>query len=110
MWPYEHLLCVVIWLKVRSSGIGYSELGLSYERCVKHKEIWRFFTAQFTHVEPLHLLLNMSTLWSVGNTERSPSGLGDYVKNSLLLLYLVPVVGMLMLDIGAIPWIRETKC
>ncbi|KAK9836562.1 hypothetical protein WJX74_003143 [Apatococcus lobatus] len=89
------LLCTVIWLKARSSGIGYSELGLSYERCVKHKEIWRFFTAQFTHIEALHLLLNMSTLWSVGSTERgSVAGFGDYVKGSLLLLYLVPMVSL----------------
>ncbi|KAK9864174.1 hypothetical protein WJX84_010650 [Apatococcus fuscideae] len=90
------LLCTFIWLKARSAGVGYSELGLNYERCVKHKEIWRFFSAQFTHVEPLHLLLNMSTLWSIGRTERSTSavhaGLGDYFKNSLLLLYLVPMV------------------
>ena len=102
---------MVIWLKVRSSGIGYAELGLSYEQCVKHKEIWRFFTAQLTHVEPLHLLLNMSTLWSIGNTERTPAGLRDYVKNSLLLVYLVPVVGMLMLDSAAIAiiWIVIPK-
>lgn len=86
------LLCTVIWLKARSAGIGYAELGLSYEQCVKHKEIWRLFTAQLMHVEPLHLLLNMSTLWSVGGTEHGYSGRLDYIKHSILLLYLVPMV------------------
>ncbi|KAK9819657.1 hypothetical protein WJX72_000848 [[Myrmecia] bisecta] len=83
-------LCSAIWLYLNNRGIGYSEVGLSYERVVQHRELWRIVTSQLSHVEWLHLAFNMSSLWNLGVVEVAgllgQSGTMYYAKTSLVLL------------------------
>ncbi len=55
------LLCGV-YLLLSSRGVGYAEVGLSYEAAVQRLQLWRILTAQLSHVELLHLLFNISSL------------------------------------------------
>ena len=57
-------------------------------------------TAQLSHVELLHLLFNLTTLWSIGDFEASDGfaakgGFAYYVEMSAILLLLSGVVSPL---------------
>ena len=57
-------------------------------------------TAQLSHVELLHLLFNLTTLWSIGDFEASDSfaakgGVAYYVQMSAILLLLSGMVSPL---------------
>lgn len=49
--------------------MGYSVVGLSYEAVVSQGEHWRLITLTFSHISFLHLLSDMSALWSLGIVE-----------------------------------------
>jgi membrane associated rhomboid family serine protease len=84
-------LLIGIYLYIVSRGIGYAEVGLSYDQAIRKLELWRIFTAQLSHVELLHLLFNLSTLWSLGAVE-TRDGMAfkisslSYLHTSLILL------------------------
>ena len=86
------VLCgVYLFLTTRS--IGYPEIGLSFEQAIQKQQVWRIVTAQLSHVEALHLLLNVSSLWSLGGIEAASgpagrSGTLHYLQTSAILLIL----------------------
>lgn len=41
-------------------------LGTSYEMTIRKKEYYRIVTSAFTHQEPLHILMNMYSLYNIG--------------------------------------------
>ena len=63
-------LCSGVWYFLNSKGLGYEEVGVSYAKVVRDREYWRCLTASFSHISPLHLLFNMSSLWSLGVEEQ----------------------------------------
>lgn len=84
-------LCTLIWYHLNSKGLGYEEVGMSYEKVVRARQYWRCVTASFSHISPLHLLFNMSTLWSLGVVEQMRGrgegwGSGWYVRYTLVML------------------------
>jgi membrane associated rhomboid family serine protease len=84
-------LLIAVYLYITSHGIGYAEVGLNYDLAVQKLELWRIVTAQISHVELLHLLFNLSTLWSLGIIEESngngaKGGTIFYLQTSLVLL------------------------
>ena len=68
---------------------------MSYDAVVSHRELWRAGSAQMAHVELLHLLFNLSALWSIGIVEQTPT-LGPlyYLKITSLLFLLSPLFAM----------------
>lgn len=82
------ILCLTgVWLAIKSRNLGYGEVGLSYERCIVHREIWRIISAQLSHIELLHLLFNLSSTWSLRLAEVQGST-WQYLHTSLLLVLL----------------------
>lgn len=84
-------LLTAVYLYITSHEIGYAEVGLNYDLAVQKLELWRILTAQVSHVELLHLLFNLSTLWSLGvieesNTSGVKGGTIYYLQTSLVLL------------------------
>ncbi|WP_372611726.1 rhomboid family intramembrane serine protease [Halomonas sp.] len=58
---------IVLSLYVLSRGPGLiSRLAFRPERILRHGEVYRLFTAGFVHVNGLHLLVNMITLYFFG--------------------------------------------
>ncbi|CAN4099544.1 unnamed protein product [Withania somnifera] len=91
-------ICSAIWFYIQKSNIGYSHVGLSYEAAMEG-HYWRIITSAFSHISVLHLVFNMSALWSLGVVEQlGHIGLGVqyYLHYTLVLVVLsgMLVVGM----------------
>jgi membrane associated rhomboid family serine protease len=80
-----------IWLLLQQHGLGYDAVGLSYERVVGERQLWRMGSSQLAHVDALHLVFNLSALWSLGILERSLGTL-YYLQHTILLFVLSPLV------------------
>ena len=90
------VLCGV-YLFLTARHVGYAEVGLSFEQAVQQLQLWRIVSAQLSHVDALHLLLNVSSLWSLGGIEAAggPAGRSGtlyYLQTSAILLILSGVV------------------
>lgn len=69
-------------------------MGLSYEAAIEG-QYWRIITSAFSHVSVVHLVFNMSALWSLGVVEQlGHLGLGVdfYLQYTLVLLILSGVL------------------
>ncbi|KAL0456259.1 UNVERIFIED_CONTAM: RHOMBOID-like protein 13 [Sesamum latifolium] len=89
-------ICCAIWFYIQKHNIGYSHVGLSYETAVEGHH-WRIITSAFSHISILHLVFNMSALWSLGIIEQLRHiGLGvEYYLHYTILL--VVLSGLLVL-------------
>ena len=60
---------------------------------VTHRELWRTAACQVSHIDLLHILFNLSALWSMGLVEQT-AGLGSlyYMQQTALLFILSPAV------------------
>ncbi|CAL8461946.1 g1477 [Coccomyxa elongata] len=104
-------LLAAVYFYITSHTIGYAEVGLNYEQAVQKLELWRIVTAQLSHVELLHLLFNVSTLWSLGVVEESGSGARSgtlyYFQTSLVLLIFSGLVCLLFYHVLGVVLRRE---
>jgi len=82
---------VGIFAAIHNRHAGYSDVGMSFDRVVGDNEFWRCGTSQLAHVELLHLVFNLSALWSVGIAEQMLGTL-YFLKITTLLFLLSPVV------------------
>lgn len=85
------ILCTAVWLYIQKHGIGYSDVGISYEAVVESGQYWRVVTAAFSHISFIHLMFNMSALWSLGiieNPVHAQLGVRQYLKYTVLLVFL----------------------
>ncbi|KAM0004358.1 putative rhomboid protease [Helianthus debilis subsp. tardiflorus] len=81
-------LCTLIWFYIQKKNIGYSHVGLSYETAVEGHH-WRIITSAFSHISVVHLVFNMSALWSLGVVEQLGHmglGVGYYLHYSIVLV------------------------
>lgn len=84
-------ICSAIWFFIQKKNIGYANVGLSYETTIEGNQHWRIITSAFSHISVLHLIFNMSALWSIGVVEQlGDMGLGIefYLQYTLVLLVL----------------------
>ncbi|XP_008788198.1 RHOMBOID-like protein 13 [Phoenix dactylifera] len=91
-------ICTAIWFYIQKKNIGYASVGLSYETAVEG-HYWRIITSAFSHISMLHLVFNMSALWSLGVVEQlGYIGLGVefYLHYTLVLVMLS---GLLVLGV-----------
>lgn len=77
-----------IYIFITARHITYTDVGLSYDQAVQHGELYRVWTAQLSHIDLLHLLLNVSALWSISAAEVGSGGTVAYFRISALLLVL----------------------
>lgn len=89
------LLILGIFALLNHRGLAYPDVGMSYENVIDQGEVWRCVTSQFSHVELLHLIFNLSALWSIGIAERAVGHL-YYIKQTSLLLLLSPIICLLL--------------
>lgn len=84
------VICSVIWFYIQKKNISYASVGLGYETAVQG-HYWRLITSAFSHISIIHLVFNMSALWSLGVVEQlNHIGLGIefYVQYTLVLILL----------------------
>ncbi|KAJ8639386.1 hypothetical protein MRB53_016080 [Persea americana] len=83
-------ICSAIWFYIQKKNIGYAQVGVSYDTAVDG-HYWRMITSAFSHISVLHLVFNMSALWSLGVVEQlGHIGLGVefYLQYTLVLVVL----------------------
>jgi membrane associated rhomboid family serine protease len=97
-----------VWLRIHSAGLGYQDVGCSYDLVVRQLQFWRLLTAQISHVSGLHLLFNCSALWNMGSVETgglraAGSGSVFYLSYTLLFFVLsaVGITGLYALAVKA---------
>ncbi|GLC35006.1 hypothetical protein PLESTM_000268600 [Pleodorina starrii] len=82
-------LCVGVWMWLLQRRVPPSAVGLSYQRFVGERQWWRALTAQVSHLDVLHLVLNVSSLWGLAD-QTEPEGVAgaslEYLRLSVLLL------------------------
>lgn len=83
-------LCSAIWYYIQKKNIGYAHVGLSYETAIEG-HYWRIITSAFSHISVIHLVFNMSALWSLGvveSLEHMGLGFEFYLQYTLVLVLL----------------------
>ncbi|WJX51645.1 hypothetical protein P8452_37822 [Trifolium repens] len=91
-------ICSAIWFYIQKKNIGYSHVGLSYETAMEG-QYWRIITSAFSHISIIHLVFNMSALWSLGVVEQLDHlGLGVeyYLQYTLVLIVVSGVLVLAM--------------
>jgi len=78
-------ICSTFWLYILHKNIEYDEIALSYRKIIKERELWRVLTSTFAHFHILHLVFNMSSMWSLRIVELQFGWL-FYLKYSFLLM------------------------
>ena len=61
--------CTLYWMYIRYYQIPATRVGISYNSIFEQNEYWRIFTASFAHIAFFHILMNMASLYSIGNVE-----------------------------------------
>eukprot|EP00976_Prorocentrum_cordatum_P112653 1195571-Prorocentrum_minimum.AAC.4 len=87
-------VCTCVWVYLNGHSVGYEHVGFSYHAVVHNGEYWRCISATFSHISILHLIFNMTSLWSLGVVEgMAAQGLGEivYLKYTLVLI-VMPLV------------------
>ena len=80
-------VCSLIWYLIQKRGVGYADVGLSYEAAMEGGQYWRIITSAFSHVSVVHLVFNMSALWSLGAVEQL-LGFQYYLHYTVVLVVL----------------------
>mmetsp|Transcript_39338 Transcript_39338/g.100868 ORF Transcript_39338/g.100868 Transcript_39338/m.100868 type:complete len:220 (+) Transcript_39338:155-814(+) len=57
-------VCVGVWLHMYNSRIDLSRVSISYDVVFNRKEYWRIVSASISHVNIIHLAMNMLTFWN----------------------------------------------
>jgi membrane associated rhomboid family serine protease len=74
------------------SGRQFTRFGaFSADAAVYHLQLWRWFTYEFLHADPFHLLFNMIALWAVGPVLESRLQRARYV-----VFYLICGLGAVL--------------
>jgi len=100
-------IMIGIYLYHYSKNIDYTIIGLAYQKVVKEGHYWRAVTATFSHLNLLHLLFNMSSLWSLGSLEQL-MGPVKYIRDTFLLLILSTAIDILVYHLLITRFNRET--
>eukprot|EP00898_Chlorokybus_atmophyticus_P001440 jgi/Chlat1/2297/Chrsp17S02798 len=83
--------CCAAWAALqRRGGLGYEDVGMSYIKVVEEGQLWRVLSSAFSHLSLLHLIFNMSSLWTLAPASEASPALGTrkYVLHSCQLLLL----------------------
>lgn len=75
-----------MWAWLNHRHLGYQDVGLSHDLVVHNQQFWRIVTSQLSHVDFIHLLFNMTSLWSLGGFEQGGQNSIVVLQQSLWLL------------------------
>ncbi len=78
---------VIVFMLIRAGRLDADDLGMSYHTVFNRKEYRRILTSAFTHAEPLHLIMNMISLYNVGSFVE-----GYFGTWRMALIYFVSLV------------------
>jgi membrane associated rhomboid family serine protease len=80
-------VCSGLWLRIKQKEYDYPDVAASYNTIVHSHQYWRLLVSQFAHIDLLHLLFNMASLWSLGIIEQI-HGSAFYLRMTLVMLVI----------------------
>ena len=95
-------ICVAYWLYLWNRRVEFEAVAFSYRKVVHDGERWRIITATFAHIEILHLLFNLYSLWGCRSVE---AALGSffYFKTTCILIVRAPLAPLFSPSFSAFP-------
>jgi len=87
------LLNSVIWFWMWNRRAGFEDVATSFRKVVLERQFYRVITATFTHLNLLHLVFNMASLYSIGAVETA-RGSYWYLQYTVLLIWTSEAVWM----------------
>lgn len=67
------VICIINFIRIHSGGISENDnavqLGAFFRPSIDHGEVWRFLTAGFVHIQPMHLIMNLLCLYNLSFME-----------------------------------------
>lgn len=86
-------VCITLYVHRIVREYPVESIAISYRTFIKDKQYWRGVTAIFSHLNLLHIVFNMSSLWSLRAIEKV-FGTIMYFKISFILLVVSVLVTM----------------
>lgn len=80
------VLLIAVWAWLSHRRLGYVDCGFNYDQVVGHQQYWRLLTSTVSHIDIVHLLFNVTGLWSLGYAELL---LGSWQWTTITLLLMV---------------------
>jgi membrane associated rhomboid family serine protease len=87
------LLMCSMWFYLNQYLIPVDQVAFCYDSVMEKREYWRGLTSALSHYSFIHLVFNMSSLWSFGFLENSTM---EYCKTTFLLLLISFVVQVMV--------------
>lgn len=78
-------VCIALYVHRIVREYPVDSIAISYRTFIKEKQYWRGVTAIFSHLNLLHIVFNVSSLWSLRSIEKA-FGTITYFKISYILL------------------------
>lgn len=78
---------VIVFFLIRNGRLDADDLDMSYHTVFNLRQYHRILTSAFCHVDPIHLLMNMISLYNVGSFAESYFG-----HLRILLIYFVSMI------------------
>jgi len=80
------ILCMtIIWIILWRRKVDAQKIAFQYQKVINDFQYWRTVTGAFSHLNILHLLFNMMSLWSLGGLEHM-LGIVVYLKFTFILM------------------------
>lgn len=92
-----------IWFWMWNKRYGYEDVSTSYNKVVVERQYYRVVSATFCHLNLLHLVFNMGSLYTVGVLEAS-LGSFFYFHRTVLLILLSEAVWMAITHLLVHTW------
>lgn len=78
-------MLIAIWAWLSHKRLSYADVGFKYDLVVGQQQYWRLATSVVSHVDIIHLVFNVTGLWSMGYAETF-LGSVHYLIITLLLI------------------------
>lgn len=86
-------LCIGIWFYEWNNRVSYESVGISYAKFARQGEYWRIVSASFSHLDLMHLVFNMGSLYSCGTIEIAKGSM-FYFQNTIILIFVSMLIAM----------------
>jgi membrane associated rhomboid family serine protease len=87
--------CCLFWFALWNNRLGWPDVGISYRNIVFGKEYWRVLSASFAHIDLLHLVVNMSSVYNLGSLEML-YGAPQFFSYTMLFVVATQAVSLAM--------------
>lgn len=87
------IVCLAVFGYLWNKRVEFESVAMSYRKVVADGEIWRTLTCTWSHLDLMHVIMNVYGLWSCRDLEAT-MGSYFYLKTTLLLMVVSPILSL----------------